>query len=131
MYGAVALGGALGSVGRAWLGGVVGGALGGTFLGAFPWGTWVVNIIGSFVIGWFAAVTDVGARWEAHAPWRVLVMVGVGGGFTTFSALSLQVLELLRGGALARAGIYIVGSVLVGLLAVWAGAVLGRGGAGI
>ena len=123
MYGAVALGGALGSVGRAWLGGVIGGVLGGTF----PWGTWAVNIIGSFIIGWFAAATDAGAAREAWAEWRVFVMVGLCGGFTTFSAFSLQVLELLRAGAMARAGVYIVGSVLVCLLAVWAGAVLGRG----
>lgn len=72
MYGAVALGGALGSVARAWLGGVIGGALG----TGFPWGTLAINVLGSFVIGWFAVATDDGARLEATTNWRVFVMVG-------------------------------------------------------
>lgn len=124
MYGAVALGGALGSVARAWLGGVIGGALG----TGFPWGTLAINVLGSFVIGWFAVATDDGARLEATTNWRVFVMVGVCGGFTTFSAFSLQTLELARAGALGRAGAYVVGSVVLCLVGVWAGVALGRGG---
>ncbi len=122
MYGAVALGGALGSVGRAWLGGVIGGAMG----PGFPWGTLAINVLGSFVMGWFAAITEVGARAEAAAQWQVFVMVGLCGGFTTFSAFSLQTLELLRAGAMGWAGAYVAGSVLLCLVGVWTGVVLGR-----
>ncbi len=123
MYAAVAVGGALGSVGRAWLGTMVAAVMG----TAFPWGTLLINVLGSFVIGWFAVLTDPDGRWpDAHAHWRAFVMVGICGGFTTFSAFSLQTLELLRAGLLARAGVYVLGSVLACLLGVWAGAVLGR-----
>lgn len=117
MYAAVAVGGALGSVGRAWLGAVIGQLTG----PGFPWGTLAINVLGSFVIGWFGAITSGDGRWDVHANWRVFVMVGLCGGFTTFSAFSLQTLELLRVGALGRAGAYVVGSVVLCLLGVWAG----------
>ena len=122
IYGAVALGGALGSVARAWLGAAVGHLTG----PEFPWGTLLINILGSFVIGWFAAITAGDGRWAAQAGWRAFVMVGVCGGFTTFSAFSLQTLELLHIGALGRAAAYVVGSVVLCLAGVWAGMVIGR-----
>ena len=122
MYGAVALGGALGSVARAWLGGAVGQLTG----PGFPWGTLLINLAGSFAIGWFAAVTAPDGRLVELAGWRAFVMVGICGGFTTFSAFSLQTLELLHVGALGRAAAYIAGSVALCVLGTWAGVVLGR-----
>lgn len=123
MYAAVAAGGALGSVARAWLGVVIGQLTG----PGFPWGTLAINVLGSFVIGWFGAITSMDGRWDVHANWRVFVMVGLCGGFTTFSAFSLQTMELLRAGAPGRAGAYVVGSVVLCVLGTWAGLALGRG----
>ncbi|GAB0112583.1 fluoride efflux transporter CrcB [Acidisoma sp. C75] len=93
----VALGGAIGSVGRAWLGTVAARALG---MG-FPWGTMIINVIGSCIIGIVAATALTPSRTIASPELRIFLMVGFCGGFTTFSSFSLQTLELLREG---RAG---------------------------
>jgi CrcB protein len=115
----VAIGGALGSVAR----------LGAVELGArcwgheFPWGTLIVNIVGSFVIGFFATVTDaeMGGRWPVGVTGRQFFMTGVLGGFTTFSAFSLQTLALARGSEWTKAGGYAIGSVVLCLIGVWLG----------
>ena len=93
----------------------------------FPWGTLLINVLGSFVIGLFGALT--GSRGAVSVPpdIRVFVMVGICGGFTTFSSFSLQTLELLQSGEILSAGSYILGSVVLCLLAVWVGALLGHG----
>jgi len=117
----IALGGALGSVGRYWLSGVVTDRTG----GAFPWGTLLVNVSGSFLIGLLAALTEPGGRRYLGPSGRQFLMYGLCGGFTTFSAFSLQTLELLREGDLAKAGVNAVGSVLLCLVAVWLGYLLG------
>jgi CrcB protein len=115
-YVLVAVGGALGSVGRFWLGNAVM-----TFAGAvFPWGTIIINILGSFVIGWFSA------RYPGSNDARAFVMAGLCGGFTTFSAFSLQTAELLRAGEAERAMANVVLSVAVCLLATLLGLALGR-----
>jgi CrcB protein len=116
----VAFGGALGTVGRYWLSGVVARLVGETF----PWGTLVINVTGSFVIGFFAALTGPDGRVFVGSTTRQFVMVGICGGYTTFSSFSLQTLNLMNDGEWANAGAYIVLSVLLCLLAVWAGAVL-------
>jgi CrcB protein len=90
---------------------------------AFPWGTLFINVLGSFVIGLFYA-------WAASRPdvsdnTKLFVMVGLCGGYTTFSAFSLQTLNLMQTGEWLRAGAYILASVLLCLLAVWAGYALG------
>jgi CrcB protein len=86
-----------------------------------PWGTIGINILGSFVIEFFGTLTVAGARYQ-EAEWlRVFVLVGVCGGFTTFSSFSLQTLDLLRGRAWARAGVNVVLSVLLCLLSVAVG----------
>jgi CrcB protein len=69
----------------------------------FPFGTVIINIVGSFVIGWFAEFTAAYGRHPAGEPTRALVMAGLCGGFTTFSAFSLQTIDLLRGGETLRA----------------------------
>jgi CrcB protein len=118
----VAAGGALGSMARYWLATVVAGLTG----PQFPWGTLLINILGSFVIGWFGALTGTGGAMDVPADIRVFVLVGICGGFTTFSSFSMQTLELLQAGELMSAGAYILGSVALCLCGVWAGVVAGR-----
>jgi CrcB protein len=87
----------------------------------FPWGTLLINVLGSLVIGLAATllpVTDSGAR--------AFVMVGLCGGFTTFSAYSLQTLELLQADRVGAALAYMAGSALLCLLATWLGFAAGR-----
>lgn len=117
LYLLVALGGALGSVLRFFLSGLVATHIGETF----PWGTLVVNITGSFVIGFLATLTGPDGRWFAGSPTRQLLLTGVCGGYTTFSSFSLQTLALARDGDWLRAGGNIVGSVTLCLVAVWLG----------
>jgi len=119
---AVASGGALGSLARFWL------AAGMTALTGprFPWGTLLINIVGSFVIGVVAAATLSPTRISMHPDLRIFLMVGVCGGFTTFSAFSLQTLELLQAGDVWPAAGYIAGSVVLCLSAVLGGWLLGR-----
>jgi CrcB protein len=83
-------------------------------------------VLGSFVIGWFGTWTGANGPVDVPPDIRVFVMVGICGGFTTFSAFSLQTLDLLSAGETLRAGAYVLGSVALCLLAVWAGVALGR-----
>lgn len=113
----VALGGALGSVFRYMLSNAVA-----RFAGeAMPWGTLLVNVIGSFVIGWFAIASISGGRVAATPEFRTFVMVGVCGGFTTFSSFSLQTLALFEDGEPLRASANILLSVALCLASVWLG----------
>jgi fluoride exporter len=119
----VALGGALGSVARYWMTNAVALLTG----PRFPWSTILINVSGSFVIGLFAYLTTPFGRIPASSDMRAFVIVGICGGFTTFSAFSLQTLELARNGDwLAVAG-NIVLSVVLCLAAVWAGYALAGG----
>ena len=83
-----------------------------------PWGTVIINIVGSFIIGLFGTMTVAHGRFPAPETVRLFVMVGICGGFTTFSSFSLQTLDLLRAGAPFRAGVNIVASVVLCVLAV-------------
>jgi CrcB protein len=116
----VALGGALGTTARYWLSGVVARSIGETF----PWGTMVINISGSFVIGFFGALTDPDGRWFVGSTARQFVMIGMCGGYTTFSSFSLQTLNLANDGEWLRAGANIGFSVALCLIAVWIGVAL-------
>lgn len=91
---------------------------------AFPWGTLGVNVVGSFIIGLADVVLGSSAA-------RHFVMAGLCGGYTTFSAFSLQTLNLLHAGRAARAAAYVAASVMTCLMSVWlghlAGFALGRG----
>jgi CrcB protein len=113
----IALGGALGSMARFWLAAFVAEIMG----PQFPWGTILINILGSFIIGFFATYAGPSGRVVASFNARAFVMVGICGGFTTFSAFSLQTLDLARESHWAQAGGNIVLSVVMCLLAVWAG----------
>lgn len=120
LYFLIALGGALGSVLRFWLSGLVAGQVG----EAFPWGTLLVNVTGSFVIGFFATLTAPEGRSLVSGDTRQFVMTGICGGYTTFSSFSLQTLTLARGGDWLRAGGNITGSFVLCLVAVWLGHLL-------
>ncbi|MBI2514000.1 MAG: fluoride efflux transporter CrcB [Opitutae bacterium] len=117
LYALIALGGALGSVLRFWLSGLVATHVGETF----PWGTLFVNVTGSFVIGFFATLAGPDGRAFVSAETRQFAMTGICGGYTTFSSFSLQTLTLARGGEWLRAGGNVTGSVLLCLLGVWLG----------
>jgi CrcB protein len=92
----------------------------------FPYGTIFINIAGSFVIGYFGALTLQSGRYAVSDNLRLFVMVGICGGFTTFSSFSLQTFDLLRTGAWGRAMANIVVSVALCLAAVAAGHLLGQ-----
>jgi len=116
----IALGGALGSMARFWLASLIANQWG----EGFPWGTLIVNVIGCFVIGFFATFIVVDDKTIVGPSGRHFFMTGVLGGFTTFSSFSLQTLALAREGAWAKAGGYVAGSVVLCLLAVWLGYVV-------
>lgn len=113
----VALGSALGGMARYGVSGAVARRIGETF----PCGTLVVNISGCFVIGVFAAVIAPGGALAGSLTVRQLVLIGLCGGYTTFSSFSLQTLALARDGEWGRALGNIAASVTLCLLAVWAG----------
>ncbi len=94
--------------------------------GGFPYGTFLVNLLGCFVIGYFGTLTLAGGRYAASTNVRLFVMVGVCGGFTTFSSFSLQTFERLRSGAWGVALANVVVSVVVCLAAVGAGHLLAQ-----
>lgn len=116
----VALGGAIGSVARylvnLWAVRIAG--------LAFPWGTLAVNVVGSFTIGLLAEM--IARKFNASVEMRLLLVTGVLGGFTTFSAFSLDAAALFERGEMTLSAIYIVSSVGVSIAAVFAGLALGR-----
>ncbi len=123
---AVALGGAIGSVLRYWFS---------IWLAPIsrdlPWSTIVVNIIGSFAIAFFSALTIASSRFELPEIWRIAFMVGICGGFTTFSSFSMQTVDLLRldmpGRALMNVGISLVVCFAATALGYMAAQALNRG----
>ncbi|HIJ37686.1 MAG TPA: fluoride efflux transporter CrcB [Rhodospirillaceae bacterium] len=117
----VAIGSAAGGTLRFWLSGVIGRAFG----QSFPWGTLIINVTGSLAIGYFAALADGSVMVSGH--WRQFFMIGVCGGYTTFSSFSLQTLTLAQAGHWRRVGGNIVLSVLLCLLAVCLGQALALG----
>ena len=117
----VAIGSALGGVARYGCSGLVARLAGETF----PWGTLVVDVLGSLAIGLVATLSAPEGRWLLSMEARQFLMVGVFGGFTTFSSFSLQTLNLVQDGEWLYSGAYVVGSVLFCLLGVWAGHALG------
>jgi CrcB protein len=108
-YAWVGFGSALGGMARYGMGLAVARRLGDDF----PYGTLLINVLGSFVIGLFGTMTMADGPRPASAEARLFVMVGLCGGFTTFSSFSLQTFELLRSGEVPRAVLYIVASVLL------------------
>jgi CrcB protein len=87
----------------------------------FPWGTLFVNVLGSFVIGFYATLTGPDGRILAGTRRRQFVMTGICGGFTTFSTFSLETFRLLQGGHWPMAGLNLGVSIATWLVAVWLG----------
>ncbi len=113
----IAIGSALGGMARYWCSGIAARLIGETF----PWGTIIVNIVGSFIIGFFATLTGPDGRIFADTLTRQFVMIGFCGGYTTFSSFSLQTLALVQDGEWVLASANIALSVIACLLAVWVG----------
>jgi len=113
----IAVGSALGGVARYACSSMIAAWFGETF----PWGTLAINVIGSFIIGFFATITGPDGRVLAPGDVRQFVMVGFCGGYTTFSSFSLQTLALAQNGEMARAGLNVVASVVLCLGSVWLG----------
>jgi fluoride exporter len=116
----IGLGSALGGMARFWCSGVMARLIGETF----PWGTLFVNVVGSLLIGFFATVTAPDGRMFVDSSTRQFVMLGVMGGFTTFSSFSLQTLSLMNDGEWLYAGLNVGVSLILCLLAVWIGHII-------
>ena len=91
---------------------------------AFPWGTFLINISGSLVMGLIAGY--LAFKGEASQPWRLFVMTGILGGYTTFSAFSLDAALLYQRGEIGSALFYVLGSVVLSIAGLFAGLALVR-----
>lgn len=114
----VMLGAAAGGLARY----VLSSSITGRFGGNFPMGTFIVNLSGSFLIG--LTMTLITERWVVHPYWRLLLVVGVLGGYTTFSSLEYETLEAMRRGLPGIGLLYAFGSLILGYLAAWLGRVI-------
>jgi CrcB protein len=94
--------------------------------GSFPWGTLTVNVTGSFLIGLLASLINPAGQLLLARSAQLFVLIGILGGFTTFSSFSLQTLHLARDGHFVSAGAYVIGSVVLCLSAVWLGFMLAQ-----
>jgi fluoride exporter len=116
----IAIGGALGSIARAWVTSTSAAHLG----ASFPYGTLFVNLTACFVIG--LSITYMGRRAGLDTAWRFLVGVGFIGAFSTFSTFEWETYTMIHTAALGLAALYAGGSFLLGLIAVWSGSRLGE-----
>lgn len=123
MYVWIAIGSAIGGAARYACSGLAARLIGETF----PWGTLLVNVTGSFLIGFLATLTDPDGRYYFGSQARQFVLTGILGGYTTFSSFSLQTLNLVRDGQWGAAAANIAGSVVLCLVAVWLGHILAAG----
>ena len=119
-YAMVGLGGAIGSMLRFWVSSFLGERIG----GRFPYGTFAVNITGSFLIGFIVTLLASRADWDPH--WRYLIPIGFIGGYTTFSAFEYETLRSMQDGSMLVASMNVVLSVTLGFVAVWLGVIAGR-----
>jgi CrcB protein len=114
----IAVGGALGSIARFWVGSTVANRFG----AKFPYGTFVINITACLIIGF--SLTFLAKRTELSAAWRFLIPIGFVGAYSTFSTYEWETLSTIRSGAFLLAALYVFGSLILGLAAVWLGALL-------
>ena len=117
-YFLIAVGGSLGAIARYWVGSEVANRLG----TKFPYGTFVINISACVIIGF--SLTYLGKRAELNPAWRFLIPTGFVGAYSTFSTYEWETFSSLRTGAFSLAALYAIGSLVLGLVAAWAGAVL-------
>lgn len=116
----VAVGGALGSILRFWAGTYVSARMG----TRFPYGTLVINITASFLLGVIMTVLAERGHWSAN--WRYLVPIGFIGGYSTFSSFEYETFRIFQDGDLLIAALNIVSSVAAGFVSVWLGVITGR-----
>ena len=114
----IALGGALGSIARYWMGSTISGRLG----TRFPFGTLIVNITACVLLGF--SLTWLGRRAELNPEWRFFIAVGCVGAYSAFSTFEWETFSTMRSGAFLMGALYAVGSLVLGLAATWGGAVL-------
>jgi CrcB protein len=114
----IAAGGALGSIARYWVGATIASRMG----IKFPYGTLIVNLTACVIIGF--SLTYLGRRAELSLAWRYLIPVGFIGAYSTFSTYEWETLSSLRSGAFFIAALYALGSLVLGLVAVWCGCCL-------
>jgi fluoride exporter len=116
----VALGGAVGSTLRFWAGAFLGGRLG----TRFPYGTFVINVTASFLIGFI--MTVLAERAHLSPNWTYLLVVGFLGGYSTFSSFEWETFRVVQDGELLIGALNVILSVTVGFIAVWLGVITGR-----
>ncbi|HUJ32321.1 MAG TPA: fluoride efflux transporter CrcB [Candidatus Acidoferrum sp.] len=116
----VGIGGFVGAVARFWLGGYISNRMG----TRFPYGTFVINCTGSFLIGLILTLLAERTHWSPN--WRYLIPVGFIGAYTTFSTFEYEVFRTIQDGELLIAGLNVVLSVAVGFISVWLGVITGR-----
>ena len=119
-YWVIGAGGFLGSIARYWVGNYIGSRLG----MRFPYGTVIVNISGSFLIGLIVTLIAHRAHWSAN--WSYLIPIGFIGAYTTFSTFELETLRSFQAGEVLLAFLNVIVSVVVGFAAVWLGMLTGR-----
>lgn len=119
-YVLVGVGGCFGSIARFWLGAYIGSRMG----TRFPYGTFVINVSGSFLIGLVFAFLTTKTQWGPN--WRYLIPIGFIGGYTTFSSFEYETLRTMQDGQIGIGLLYVGLSVLAGFVAVWVGVVAGN-----
>ena len=116
----IGIGGFIGSIARFWLGTYVGDRMG----TRFPYGTFIINLTGSFLIGLIVTVLAAKTHWSPN--WRYLVPIGFIGAYTTFSTFEYETFRSVQDGELLMAGLNVILSVVIGFIAVWLGVITGR-----
>lgn len=116
----VGTGGFLGAIARFWLGGYVSSKLG----TRFPYGTFIINCSGSFLIGFIITILAEKTHWSPN--WRYLIPIGFIGAYTTFSTFEYETFRVIQDGELFIAFLNVALSVIVGFAAVWLGVIAGR-----